>query len=598
MFYIISPTFTFKKEKYFFIAGGFVRATLHENIANYKNVQVLEDQEINVKLHKMQTFYQLLLNHATVTMKSTIPERVIDDIRQLGDLDLEIDNYPAYIEAFLQSLSEVEVFEFLGLAVKEVDDRFTIQYILGENVQQLRGKSFYIGEGLLGKSAILGESFYWSKEREMQRTEFFSRYGIFPNHLFGCVMKTTNEVDMIVFGGNFQEVGINDSLLTIIQCVFRLINQRKNLSAKLLDSYYIQSIFSSWLDLMDVAQQTDNEKFIAYKILDFCQTMNHGEFACCTSSNGDYIERGQKNGALLELHKRTLAHIAYTHTSSVWIEQQCIHFYIDFNTSGHALFTIAFDQHANLQQAAYVLEMVEQLLRRYKLDKEAQTQLSIFDILHTSLQELNEKKYEISVLALQIVMKISTTLKLPKEIEERLYRLSKVLPYSRNYLIQHIKGTKEWQLFVRAEELLHVQEVRPVDIDVQIFAFIYQILYQRDTKTAMPFLNHELYELLMNSYEMVMYDLKKAKKEHHQTSSKAIEEMADLKKVISTLSLTFREEEILYLMLEGLNNQEVGQYLNISVHTVKNHVTSIFKKLNVSDRIQAMAKIYRIKYEV
>ena len=104
---------------------------------------------------------------------------------------------------------------------------------------------------------------------------------------------------------------------------------------------------------------------------------------------------------------------------------------------------------------------------------------------------------------------------------------------------------------------------------------------------------------MTNSVERVatsMTHLKKLKKERQQTSSKAIEEMADLKKVISTLALTFREEEILYLMLEGLNNQEVGQYLNISVHTVKNHVTSIFKKLNVSDRIQAMAKIYRIKY--
>ncbi|MBM7661952.1 DNA-binding CsgD family transcriptional regulator [Bacillus mesophilus] len=75
-----------------------------------------------------------------------------------------------------------------------------------------------------------------------------------------------------------------------------------------------------------------------------------------------------------------------------------------------------------------------------------------------------------------------------------------------------------------------------------------------------------------------------------------IQNMIDINSVISELPLTTREKEILHLILEGLNNQEVGSYLNISVHTVKNHITNIYKKLNVTDRVQAMTKIYRIKY--
>ncbi|WP_267129007.1 helix-turn-helix transcriptional regulator [Radiobacillus deserti] len=45
-----------------------------------------------------------------------------------------------------------------------------------------------------------------------------------------------------------------------------------------------------------------------------------------------------------------------------------------------------------------------------------------------------------------------------------------------------------------------------------------------------------------------------------------------------------------------MNNQEVADILQFSAHTVKNHVTNIFKKLIVTDRMNAMAKIYRIKY--
>jgi len=52
-------------------------------------------------------------------------------------------------------------------------------------------------------------------------------------------------------------------------------------------------------------------------------------------------------------------------------------------------------------------------------------------------------------------------------------------------------------------------------------------------------------------------------------------------------SLTNREYEVLSLIAEGLNNKDIAKKLYISEKTVKNHVSSIFKKLEVNDRIQA-----------
>jgi len=52
-------------------------------------------------------------------------------------------------------------------------------------------------------------------------------------------------------------------------------------------------------------------------------------------------------------------------------------------------------------------------------------------------------------------------------------------------------------------------------------------------------------------------------------------------------SLTKREYEILIVIAEGLNNREIAERLFISEKTVKNHVSNIFKKLEVNDRIQA-----------
>jgi DNA-binding NarL/FixJ family response regulator len=51
--------------------------------------------------------------------------------------------------------------------------------------------------------------------------------------------------------------------------------------------------------------------------------------------------------------------------------------------------------------------------------------------------------------------------------------------------------------------------------------------------------------------------------------------------------LTRREIEVLKLIAEGLFNKEIAASLDISERTVKNHVSNIFKKIDVSDRTQA-----------
>lgn len=61
-------------------------------------------------------------------------------------------------------------------------------------------------------------------------------------------------------------------------------------------------------------------------------------------------------------------------------------------------------------------------------------------------------------------------------------------------------------------------------------------------------------------------------------------------------SLTARELEVLELIAEGMINKEIAKRLYISEKTVKNHVSNIFRKLNVSDRTQAA--IYAFKHNM
>ena len=61
-------------------------------------------------------------------------------------------------------------------------------------------------------------------------------------------------------------------------------------------------------------------------------------------------------------------------------------------------------------------------------------------------------------------------------------------------------------------------------------------------------------------------------------------------------SLTTRELEVLIKVANGMLNKEIATSLNISERTVKNHISNIFKKIDVSDRTQAA--VFAIKNNI
>ena len=55
-------------------------------------------------------------------------------------------------------------------------------------------------------------------------------------------------------------------------------------------------------------------------------------------------------------------------------------------------------------------------------------------------------------------------------------------------------------------------------------------------------------------------------------------------------SLTAREREVLDLLGHGLSNKLIGRELHISEHTVKFHISSLYAKLGVNNRAEAVSR--------
>jgi|SRR5699024_7649765 len=84
---------------------------------------------------------------------------------------------------------------------------------------------------------------------------------------------------------------------------------------------------------------------------------------------------------------------------------------------------------------------------------------------------------------------------------------------------------------------------------------------------------HVLHHVIQDYRELSQGNNITEKKQHHTYGKKRV--------------CTARENEILQLLVDGHDNNSIADELSISEKTVKNHLTNIFRKLDVKDRTQA-----------
>ena len=68
---------------------------------------------------------------------------------------------------------------------------------------------------------------------------------------------------------------------------------------------------------------------------------------------------------------------------------------------------------------------------------------------------------------------------------------------------------------------------------------------------------------------------------------------ADVQEQLTT-PLSRRELDVLEMTARGMTNSQVGQSLDVSVHAVKFHLASIYRKLNVGNRTEAAVMYLRM----
>jgi len=112
-----------------------------------------------------------------------------------------------------------------------------------------------------------------------------------------------------------------------------------------------------------------------------------------------------------------------------------------------------------------------------------------------------------------------------------------------------------------------------------------------DVYLAKPFELQELGVIVRNLLErlqMIEQEWRSRSAASPHRSEKATTAQGTARIADITIALTTREQEVLYLLAEGLSNVHIGDRLHLSPRTVEKHVSSLLNKTNTSNRSELL----------
>ena len=116
----------------------------------------------------------------------------------------------------------------------------------------------------------------------------------------------------------------------------------------------------------------------------------------------------------------------------------------------------------------------------------------------------------------------------------------------------------------KQNEYVHIRKEQ-VAIKMQSDSYLYLMLYSNDTN------KEKFFHVKLDIYQKIKGDYRKIDTYNPQQQDREIKP---------------RQNDIVQLIIKGFTNQEIAEQLGVSVHTVKNHKKTLFKKVNVKNSIE------------
>ncbi|CAM3582875.1 hypothetical protein GCM10009865_29660 [Aeromicrobium ponti] len=522
-----------------------------------------------------------------------------------------------FLYSFLEKNSGID---FLGICEQRNDDLYEVSHAAGEEAKRIQGASFSPGESFLGRVLLTGEQAFWEEIEKDPKYTFFQHYHFYPKSLFCFPIQLRDGNLSLFFGGSRTSEVITDTvkdldrnMAMLLEVVLSAESLRKENSGHL-------SRQSALADISMMLVSAPDLKKISYILVDISMSLVKGPFSAVMLKDSQkqkmmLVSRGDIKGEKGSYLKRA-AKDYFTATSDLppdrlvpsmkKLEGSSAIIECPLYFRGELLGLICTGTNSPVDQETEELLPFLQTLSliagvTLQLAGEGQENMMErkIEVLHSSIKEFDAEAYRIAEESVKIAREFTAELDISKPLIKNILIACKLHCFSHEYLAEMFPEAEFPKIVkdgtrVLAEDAAFKNEEQ--GIGSQIFALAVSYAKNEgdmEAVIARPYMKRIRQEFLshLEDSKVVEQELPLEPESSHTMESKSVESTIKNHKNLSS-----REKEVLDLVIQGLNNKEIARELFISEHTVKNHLTKIFQKLDVPDRTQAISKVYQLTY--
>ncbi|WP_328702343.1 helix-turn-helix transcriptional regulator [Alicyclobacillus suci] len=524
-----------------------------------------------------------------------------------GGLDLAMD------DVLRNAMETVIGMEVMGVAERGDGDEFRVSHVVGDDVGELQGATFTVGEGFLGNVVATRQARHWTNIFQDPRASLFSQNCIQVSSVFCWPVAWKHEVIGVLFAGFSSDTSTD--MQSLVDVLFSMV--AKHVLAELLEERLLvrTTRLTSIMELSQAMGEVEDVRNILYILLDMSLNLVQGPFSCIAfkrtseESTVELLSRGVPRQKAAEIGRQ----LTNLYIGQDWnalkrgplpivrsVENMdTIECPMHFQNRVTAVLAVGVSNQratSEFTELVYVLSLLGNAALHRIFTAHVQNWNRDISLVHrTSLFWANDS-YK-NVLPIQeIVRDFSNHLRISERLIQSIEQAALLSQMSLEFVSDVLPGTPPDVLRILTDFRDLCSDTDKVDFadGAQILALASHHHGDRGVQI------NRVSERLREQFSVFLL------KRNVETQSITLDDVpatrvngpnTSLASLPFSERLTARELEVLNLLVTGLGNKELAQTLFISEHTVKNHLTNIFQKLGVNDKAQAIAYVYKYQQE-
>ncbi len=535
------------------------------------------------------------------------------------------------IEEVLQQLAATPSAGDLYAFAKENEaGEFQVKYAAGKGAGMLMNAAFQQGDGFLGQAALGREPRHWRTSAMDPRSLFFTQRGLPQPEYLSCYPVTIyggrRALLLTVGFGKSEHIENYDpqeqcvaSLLGISDRGQNLVQReelRKEGTQVLKEAVRLLPLAASYKELGDKLMDTVmSMPFSPSSVFVFFQNPQ--------ADQSTYYARGwgqeEESLYVMELEKRysSQSFVIASITTETPGGQFLLECPLIAENIYKGMLSVGFRQRNDVQEwrtfvecfATLAITVIRLLEKDSRYAKHAETFLN--NLLH-HLQNSNPVLQRMSLDASNLAYDFARYAGLSESESERLKRTCILAPFPLEVLEEYDYYTEEVLLLNQVDQLsaFYFEIEKPVlSFEAQLLALVLHHTGQQEQSETLKDNNGKWIDssrfhmdfnpkAVMDAEPRVAFQsflLSRAGEQRNNNQPVSPVKLLNntaLKSPKEEWGISPREEEVLELIILGKTNKDIAAALFISEHTVKNHLSRIFDKMNVTDRSQIIALVY------